>query len=77
MKIGDERERAHISVEKLADVIGVHPNTIRGWERDEYEPTGKNLVQLSSLFGCSPDYLLGLVKERSGRIERQKPSIDG
>lgn len=69
MKFKDEREGAHLSVEKIADLIGVHPNTVRGWEREEFEPTGKNLVQLSALFGCSPDYLLGLVDGRTDRIQ--------
>jgi transcriptional regulator with XRE-family HTH domain len=62
----EEREREGISVDRLADVIGVHPNTIRGWERGDYEPTGKNLVQLTSLFGCSAEYLLDMTEERSG-----------
>ena len=61
----EEREREGISVDKLADTIGVHPNTIRGWERGDYEPTGKNLVQLTSLFGCSAEYLLDMTDERS------------
>jgi transcriptional regulator with XRE-family HTH domain len=61
----EEREREGISVDKLADAIGVHPNTIRGWERGDYEPTGKNLVQLTSLFGCSAEYLLDMTDERS------------
>lgn len=60
-----ERERMGLSVEKLADVMGVHPNTVRGWEHDEFEPTGRNLVQLSSIFGCDADYLLDLTDQRS------------
>ena len=63
----EEREREGISVDKLSDAIGVHPNTIRGWERGDYEPTGKNLVQLTSLFGCSAEYLLDMTDERSSK----------
>lgn len=63
------RETAGVSVEKLAGIMGVHPNTIRGWERGEFAPTGKNLVQLASIFGCSGDYLLGLSDERNGRAD--------
>lgn len=62
-----ERVEAGISVDEAADVLGVHPNTVRGWERGEFEPTGKNLVQLSALFGCGAGYLLGLTNERSPR----------
>lgn len=58
--IRTERLKAGMSIQQLADVIGVHPNTIRGWERGDYEPTGKNLVQLNALFGRTPEYLLGM-----------------
>lgn len=64
--IKSERLKAGMSVQQLADVIGVHPNTVRGWERGDYEPTGKNLVQLNTLFGCSPEYLLGMKQQESG-----------
>ena len=64
-----ERERSGLSVEKLASVLGVHPNTIRGWERGDYSPTGKNLIQMEALFGCSGDYLLGLTSERRGHAD--------
>lgn len=59
-----EREKHGISVEQVADVLGVHQNTVRGWERGEFEPTSRNLVQLSTLYGCSADYLLGLTNDR-------------
>lgn len=64
-----ERERAGLSVERLASMMGVHPNTIRGWERREFAPTGKNLIQLASIFGCSGDYLLDLTDERKGHAD--------
>lgn len=67
MNIAKERKRMNLSVEKLADLVGVHPNTVRGWERGEHEPTGKNIVQLSALFGCSPDYLIGMTDKRVPR----------
>lgn len=60
-----ERRAAGLTVEQVADLVGVHPNTVRGWERGDYEPTSKNLVQLSTLFGCSADYLLGLTVNRN------------
>lgn len=63
-----ERVESGISVDAAAAVLGVHPNTVRGWERGDFEPTGKNLVQLSALFGCGADYLLGLTDERSPRV---------
>lgn len=65
-RIKSERERAGLSVEHVSDTLGVHQNTVRGWERGEYEPTSKNIVQLTALYGCSADYLLGLSEERKG-----------
>ena len=65
INIERERECSGITVEQLADTIGVHPNTVRGWERGDFEPTSKNLVQLSTIFGCSADYLLGLTECRN------------
>lgn len=59
-----ERRDHGLSVDGLADILGVHPNTVRGWERGDFEPTGKNLVQLSAVLGCSPEHLLGLEQRR-------------
>lgn len=64
--IRKERRAAELTIEQVADLVGVHPNTVRGWERGEYEPTGKNLVQLSTLFGCTAEYLLDLTDDRNG-----------
>ncbi len=55
-----EREKAGLSISEVADVIGVHPNTVKGWEKGEFEPTSRNIVQLATMYGCSADYLLGL-----------------
>lgn len=63
-RIKDEREQHGLSVEQVSNVLGVHPNTIRGWERGDYEPTSRNLVQMSTLYGCTADYLLGLDDKR-------------
>jgi transcriptional regulator with XRE-family HTH domain len=71
-RITKELESVGLSVEKVADVIGVHPNTIRGWERGDYEPNGRNLVQLSTLFGCTPEYLVGLSDDRNSSIAAAK-----
>ena len=63
-KIKEERERAGLSQDQMADVLGVHKNTVSGWEKGNFEPTSKNVVQLATLFGCSADYLLGVSDER-------------
>lgn len=64
-RLKEELDRAGISAAKLAEILGVHANSVYGWIDGKYEPNGRNLVQLSSILGCSPDYLLGLTDSRT------------
>ncbi|WP_124061662.1 helix-turn-helix domain-containing protein [Gordonibacter sp. Marseille-P4307] len=68
-RIRAERFKSGLSTEKVADLLGVHANSVRGWENGSYEPSGRNLVQLSTLFGCSPDYLLEMTDDRNERVK--------
>lgn len=63
----EERTRLGLSLQKEADALSVHVNTVVGWEEGRFEPSARNIVQLTSLFGCSADYLLGLSDERNGK----------
>lgn len=55
-----ERVRSGMTVEELAEAIGARPSLVQAWEQGDAEPYASDLVRLSRLFGCSPDYLLGL-----------------
>lgn len=59
-----ERVRKNMTAAQVADAIGVTENVIYAWERGEYEPRAANIVALAHLYGCSPDYLLGLTNDR-------------
>lgn len=59
-----ERARARLTTAQVAEAVGVHKNAYQRWERGEAEPTASNLLKLSELFGCTPDYLLGLTDDR-------------
>lgn len=61
-----ERARSGLSMREAAEAIGVHPNALSRWEHGESEPTASNLIALSRLYRCSPEYLLGMTDERSG-----------
>lgn len=61
-----ERQSAGLSIQKLADMLGVHRNTVSGWEDGRFEPSSKNIVQLTAIFGCTPDYLLDMTDDRHG-----------
>lgn len=52
-----------LTAEEAADRIGVHVNALLRWENGKAEPMGSNLVNLSKLYGCSPEYLLQMTDE--------------
>lgn len=59
-----ERARKGMSAREVADSIGVKPNQIFRWESGEQEPSGSNLLKLSKLYECSPEYLLDVTSDR-------------
>lgn len=63
-----ERYRMGLTAGEVAERIHVHPNAVLRWERGTAEPRGSNLVNLSELYGCSPDYLLDLTNDPNGRV---------
>ncbi len=64
----EERLRAGLSAKEAAEKIGVHENALLRWEAGTAEPMGSNLVKLASLYGCAPEYLLGVTDDRTGRV---------
>lgn len=62
-----ERARSGMTAEEVAKKIGVHPNAVLRWEAGEAEPMASNLVKLSTLYGCSAEYLLGYTDVRNGK----------
>ena len=71
-----ERARSGLSADKVARKIGVHVNSVRAWERGDADPSGHNLVALSALYGCSPEYLLDLSDDRRGHANFAKKDND-
>ena len=59
-----ERARIGLSARETAKEIGVSENTLLSWETGDKEPLASNLLKLSALYGCSPEYLLGITVER-------------
>ena len=68
-KIKELREEKGISVQKLADIIGINPRTIFRWEANTSEITHGNLIALADFFGCTTDELLGRENYGTGNIE--------
>lgn len=61
-----ERVRRGLSVQKVAEIIGVHVNAVSRWENGEAEPMASNLIKLSHLYHCSPEYLIEQTSDRDG-----------
>ena len=62
--IAAERKRLGMTQSDLAAKFGKDRSTIARWEADPSIITGNVLRQLSDLFGCTTDYLLGRSEDR-------------
>lgn len=61
-----ERVRNGLTVHQVSVELGVHENAVSRWESGEAEPMGSNLVKLSRLYKCSPEYLMEQTSDRDG-----------
>ena len=55
------REEAGLSLEKLANEIGIGSSSLCRWENKQADVKGSQLIILAKFFNVSSDYLLGLV----------------
>lgn len=62
-----ERSRLGMSMSEVAEMVGVSDVTISAWEHGERTPLSPHLMRLSYIYGCSPEYLLGLTDDRNGQ----------
>ena len=58
-----ERARRGLTQAELADALGVVTTSVVRWESGASEPDTRNLIRMSRLYGCTPEYLLDLVDE--------------
>ena len=56
-----ERLRAGLALEKAAYDMGVPVEVLAKWGSGEEEMRGDDIVRVCRFYGCSPDYLLGLM----------------
>lgn len=63
-----ERVRLGLSAADVARRIGVHENALLRWENGEAEPLGSNLINLSKLYGVSPEYLLEQTTDKHEKV---------
>ncbi|ECJ5891731.1 helix-turn-helix domain-containing protein [Salmonella enterica subsp. salamae] len=62
MSIGERiryrRKESKMTQKALAKALGLSDVSVSQWERDDSEPTGKNLFALSKVLQCSPTWIL-------------------
>lgn len=59
-----EYERLGLCQKTFADAMQTTKQTVNNWELGRRNPTIQMVVEMSKLFGCTTDYLLGTSDER-------------
>ena len=54
-----KRKEKRLTQEKLAEIIGVHPNTIRQWEKNKNSPKTQDIEKLAEALDTTISYLYG------------------
>ncbi|WP_408634881.1 helix-turn-helix domain-containing protein [Olegusella massiliensis] len=58
MNMRAERARKSLTTKEVAQLVGVSANQISNWELEKQSPSAENIIKLSHLYGCSPEYLM-------------------
>ena len=66
MDIKTARESKNMTQEQLANVLKVSRSTVAMWESNTVKPRANTLIELSKLFSCSVDELLGMENNSEG-----------
>ncbi len=72
-KIAELRQKAGLTQAQLAVFIGVTPNTIQNWEKDDGLDQLEKYLKLCVLFGCKIEDLVEYVEAD----ENEKPASKG
>ncbi len=62
------RHKYGYSQKQVAETLKVSPSVVSGYETGERTPSTEVLLDLSNLYRCSVDYLLGKEKKEPGII---------
>ena len=62
------RTERNLTMEVLAEIVGIGVSTISQYETCIREPRWKNILKLRRFFNVSSDYLMGETDERNGCV---------
>lgn len=60
------RKERGLSQQVLADMVGVHKNTIINWETEATDPRSCDLVKLSETLGCTIEDIVLASEHKAG-----------
>jgi transcriptional regulator with XRE-family HTH domain len=60
---------------ELAQQLGMHPNHVGRWEKNQMRPRSKTLEKLAELFGVQLDELVASESEVSAQLARDDPEL--
>jgi transcriptional regulator with XRE-family HTH domain len=69
-RLKELRKERGWTLEQAGAKIGLRKSSYASYETKYRKPTMERLNQLSSLYGVSVDYILGLTEERNGTSDR-------
>lgn len=80
-KVKELREKKGLTMEKLANELGVRKSRVNMWENNGTVPRQDVLIQLAKYFGVSSDVLLGIeyfsnTSSISDSIQRKMKDLD-
>ncbi len=62
-RIKEQRKKAGMSQEKVAELVGVSRQAVTKWESGQSVPSTQNLFKLAEIFGTTVDILLWKLTE--------------
>lgn len=73
MTLKDLRKRAKLTQKELAKKLGYEQTIVSMWENGTREPNNQTLIDLSQIFDCSVDELLGCHSIQQKQPEQIEP----
>lgn len=70
-RIKNQRTRAGLSQERVAELVGVSRQSVTKWESGQSAPSTENLFRLAEIFGTTVDMLLDIPDEKNEQSTNQ------